>query len=220
MPTWRTSGSYAAPDRRLGLQPERLRRDPARTVRGTSSASLPASRSPPVTAGSIPSTAPASCRRSPSRIARPMHDFASDADPRPLVRPVERRRGRRSVRRRHRPQGTRQAVRQDDPQGRDEEPSAGAREARPQLVDGDRRFRRDPPTWFRSTTSFARMIWMAWREHGRHVHRVLSARSFEPRPPAAIDKLPLRSCWPRKVVGVGSVGTRAWVLLLGGARRR
>ena len=198
------------------LRPQRLRRDAARARgSGTSSGSPRASRSPAATRGfdaraaravvlaAVARSTARRCAASPAMrnlevwYARLDVDAISRA-----ARATARRRG--SSRRLE--QARRQGARQGQPAGARQADRAGRRRAadrqRPAADRADRGAARRRATRGRRRGD----------AHGRCSTRY--RRRLPRRPPAPARRATASSTCARKVVGVGSVGTRAWIVLL------
>ena len=198
------------------VRPQRLRRDAARArSSGTSSAWRRASRSPAATAGcDAPARRKAVVPRRVRRYREAMRDVRRDDEPRGLVRAPRRRRDRgASSAARHGPQAPderstrrwRKAAAQGQPARADEAHRGRRRRAA---------LRSDPPLLVADPTS----SWSATapsRAPSRRSLKLIRGYKAHRRTTGATCSSRYRVVdIARKVVGVGSVGTRAWVILL------
>ena len=206
-------GAYAAPDRQLVFDvndfdetlPGPLEWDVKRLAR--------ASPSPAATAASTRGERARRQRRRARAYREAMRDFAAMRDARRVVRARSRSRRCSRAGRRRRPRRAQDASRRTSPR-RARKDSLRAFEKLTDDVDGEPRIVSDPPL-DRADRGPGR-----GRASTRAASEVRPARWSAPtartpgqRPPAAARALPPVDV-ARKVVGVGSVGTRAWIVLL------
>ena len=199
----RTAGSSSAPT-------TSTRRCPGRGS-GTSSGWRPAPRSPAATSGS-PGTGGARSCRLRARVPRGHAGLRGREPPRRLVRPPHRERARRALRRPARAEGPARVL-QPFARARRKTSLRAVRKLT-ERVDGELRFRSVPPL----LVPFRELFDPGGaHDEAEFVQRLLDqyAAGLDP------DRRFLFQTYrfvdlARKVVGVGSVGTRAWIVLLVG----